>query len=121
MIDQGDGAHPTADPPTEFDVFELVLLRRPPDAQEIGEEAVAQLQRQHLGHLAAMKAAGHLKVAGPLSEPPDASWRGLCLYQVGSLEEARRLAETDPSVHAGRLSVEVMHWLNPKGTIAFRS
>jgi len=66
-----------------------------------------------------MKEAGYLKVAGPLGDQPDDSWRGICLYQVGSLGEARRLAETDPAVRAGRLTIEVMHWYTAKGACAF--
>ena len=30
-----------------------------------------------------MRQAGCLKIAGPLDDQPDASWRGICLYQVG--------------------------------------
>jgi uncharacterized protein YciI len=67
-----------------------------------------------------MKQAGHLKVAGPFSEQPDDSWRGLCLYRVGSLEQARRLAEADPAVRAGRLSIDVMHWYTAKDALSFR-
>jgi hypothetical protein len=38
--------------------------------------------------------AGHLKVAAPLDEQPDDSWRGMCLYQVGSVDKARRVTDT---------------------------
>jgi uncharacterized protein YciI len=111
---------PTAEPPTEFDVYELVLLRRAAVRPEIDEETADRLQGQHLGHFAAMKEAGHLKVAGPLDDQPDDSWRGICLYQVGSLDEARRLAELDPAVKAGRFTVDVMTWWTAKGAISFQ-
>ncbi len=62
-----------------------------------------------------------MKVAGPLVDQPDDSWRGMCLYRVGSLTEARRLAELDPAVRAGRFCVEVMHWYTEKGLFTFRS
>jgi uncharacterized protein YciI len=66
-----------------------------------------------------MKDAGHLKVAGPIGDQPDEGWRGLCFYQVGSLDEARRFAESDPAVRAGRLVVDVMHWYTKKGAVRF--
>lgn len=110
---------PTAEPPTDFDVYEFVLLRRPEGIAEIDDETAERLQRQHLGHLAAMKKAGHLKVAGPLGNQPDESWRGISIYNVGSLEEARRLAELDPAVRAGRFSVDVMSWYTTKGALSF--
>jgi uncharacterized protein YciI len=108
-----------ADPPEEFDEYELVLLRRgtnPPDLDDVDSEL---LQRQHLGYLGDMRARGYLKVAGPLDEQPDESWRGIALYQVGSLEEVERLAREDPAVKAGRLDIEVMKWYCAKGAVAF--
>ena len=110
---------PTAEPPSEFDVYELVLLRRAPEAPSIDDDTAESLQRQHLGHLSAMRDARHLKAAGPLDDQPDQSWRGLCFYQVGSLDEARDLAEADPAVRAGRFVVDVMHWYTRKGAVSF--
>jgi uncharacterized protein YciI len=116
----GSGDEPrTADPPAEFDAYELVLLRRPAAGPELDVETAELLQRQHLGHFADMRDAGHLKVAGPLSEGPDDSLRGICLYHVGSVDEARRLAELDPAVRAGRLEVVVMKWYTAKGALTF--
>jgi uncharacterized protein YciI len=117
MTDQPTPA--TAEPPTEFDKHQLVLLRRPADAPDLDPAEVERLQALHLGHLAAMKDAGFVKVSGPLEDQPDESWRGICLYQTGSLVEARRLAELDPAVRAGRLEIEVMTWLTPKCALRF--
>jgi hypothetical protein len=64
-----------------------------------------------------MTEAGYLKVVGPLEQQPDESWRGVCIYQVGSLEKARLLAEMDPAVRAGQLSIEVMRWYTAKGAL----
>jgi uncharacterized protein len=114
-----DGDARTAEPPDEFDVYELVILRRPVDAPDIDNATAELYQAQHLGHFATMKEAGYLKVAGPLDEQPDESWRGLCLYQVGSLVEARRLAESDPAVRAGRFSIDVMNWYTAKNALTF--
>jgi uncharacterized protein len=109
----------TAEPPAEFDVYELVLLLRPERRPEIDDETEERLQAQHLGHFAAMKEAGHMKVAGPLRDQPDDRWRGISLYQVGSLTEARRLAELDPAVRAGQFRIEVMSWYTAKGAVRF--
>jgi uncharacterized protein len=109
----------TAEPPAEFDVYELVLLRSAEKRPELDDATAELLQAQHLGHFATMKEAGHLKVAGPLSSQPDESWRGICFYQVGSMEEARRLAELDPAIRAGVFRVEVMTWYTAKGALRF--
>ena len=54
-----------------------------------------------------MREAGHLMLAGPFSEQPDETLRGLCAYVI-DLEATRALAATDPSVRAGRMAVDVM-------------
>jgi uncharacterized protein YciI len=109
----------TAEPPAEFDVFQLVVLRRPADRPDFDEATADLLQSQHLGHYANMMDAGLLKVAGPLSDQPDESVRGICIYQVGSVAEARRLAEQDPAVRAGVFALDVMTWRTAKGALSF--
>ncbi len=102
----------------EFDRFSFVLLRRGSRADEFGDDELEQLQGAHLADLAEMHQCGVLAVAGPFSEQPDETLRGFCLYTV-ELDEARRLAESDPSVQAGRLAVDVFNWSTRKGAIAF--
>jgi uncharacterized protein YciI len=63
-----------------------------------------------------MTEQGHLVVAGPFSDQPDETLRGFCLYRT-DLEETRRLAESDPSVQAGRMAVDVMAWWTVPGTL----
>ncbi len=63
--------------------------------------------------------AGKLLVAGPLDDQPDPRWRGLGLFRVESLAEAKRLAEDDPAVKAGRLEAVVMTWYTEKGAQAY--
>jgi uncharacterized protein YciI len=119
MTSEGHDMPPTAQPPAEFDTFQFIVLCRPEHRPAIDEETVDRLQGQHLGYLFAMQEAGHLKVAGPLENQPDERWRGLCVYRVASLEEARGLAEMDPAVRAGVLAAEAMTWLTPKGSLLF--
>jgi uncharacterized protein YciI len=109
---------PVLSAPAEFDRYTLVLLRRPADAPALPEEEIDALQERHLAHLSAMRERGALLVAGPFSNQPDDALRGMCLYRVG-LEEARRLAEEDPAVKAGRLAVDVLTWSTAKGALAF--
>jgi len=105
-----------ADPP-RMERYTLVILKRPANggAKVADPEA---LQRQHLGHLEAMARSGKLVVAGPFDDQTDQRMRGLCLYRA-SLEEARRLAQDDPAVKAGRLEVEVLSWWVEKGAMTF--
>jgi uncharacterized protein YciI len=108
------------EPPTGFESFELVLLRAAPDAPELTENETAALLRQHLGHFTTMHKLGLMKVAGPLRQQPEGSdLAGICIYQTGSVETTRRLAEDDPAIRAGDMVVEVMQWLTPENSISF--
>ena len=102
----------------ELERYSFVLLRRGPRAHEFSDDELDRLQAAHLAHLDAMKECGVMAVAGPFAEQPDETWRGFCLYTV-ELEEARCLAESDPSVQAGRLAVEVFYGFSKKGAISF--
>jgi uncharacterized protein YciI len=102
----------------ELESYSFVLLKRGPRALEFSEQELERLQEQHLGHLNAMHEQGSLVLAGPFSEQPDESVRGFCLYRT-NLEETRRLAESDPSVQAGRMAVDVMTWWTKRGSLSF--
>jgi hypothetical protein len=101
----------------ELEAFELVILRRPSDPRSYDEETLEPIQREHLAYDAALRAAGQVVTNGPLLDQPDPSIRGLAFFRTGSPAEARRLAEQDPAVLAGRLAIEVMTWWCPPGTM----
>ena len=103
----------------EFDRYSLVLLRRGPPARSSSRKtALDRLQAAHLAHLDAMRERGLLLSARPFRDQEDETFRGICIYRTG-LEETRELANSDPSVQAGRMRVEVVTWLTPAGEVAF--
>ena len=102
----------------DLEAFELVLLRRPENAPDYDEAELERIQQEHLAHHARLRDSGHVVTNGPVIEPPDPSLRGLTFYRTGSLEESRQLAEADPAVRAGRLTVEIMTWCCPPGTMS---
>jgi uncharacterized protein YciI len=104
--------------PRELEAYELVMLRRAPHPPEMDDDTVDRLQLEHLAHKDRLRAAGILAANGPVIDSPDASLRGISIYRTGSVDEARRLAEEDPSVIAGRLVVEVMTWWTAPGSLA---
>ena len=104
--------------PDAFDVYTLVLLRRPADAPELPEAELDALQAQHLAYRAGLRREGVLVVNGPLDEHSDPAMRGLSIFAC-DIEEARRLSDGDPSVQAGRLAYDAMEWWVAAGTLAF--
>jgi uncharacterized protein YciI len=104
--------------PDAFDVYTLVLLRRPADAPDLPEAELDALQARHLAYRAGLQGEGVLVVRGPLSEQSDAALRGLSIFACEA-DEARRLTDGDPLVQAGRLTYDVMEWWVAAGTLAF--
>jgi uncharacterized protein len=97
--------------------YELVILRRPTNATGYDDETLDRIQAEHLAFHATLRESGQVVTNGPVRDQPDESMRGLAFYRVGSVAAARRIAEQDPSVRAGRLVVDVMTWLCPAGTM----
>jgi uncharacterized protein len=110
---------PEAIPPDHFDEYQLVFLWSAHDHVELDSAVADRLQRQHLGHLEAMRDAGHLLVAGPLFDQPDPRLRGICIYRTGSNAKASELATSDPAVTAGQLEIEVMGWRTRPDALQF--
>jgi uncharacterized protein YciI len=104
--------------PDAFDVYTVVLLRRPNDAPEMPEHELDALQARHLAYRAKLRRDGILVANGPLGAQSDQSLRGLAVMAC-SLDEARRLSDLDPSVQAGRLAYDVFEWWVAAGTLAF--
>jgi uncharacterized protein YciI len=102
----------------ELESFELVMLRRPAEPTGYDDATLGRIQAEHLAYHDRLRAEGRVVTNGPLLDPPDPGLRGLTFYRVGSLDEARRLAEDDPAVRAGRLVVDVVRWVCPTGTMA---
>ncbi len=108
----------TAGDEMEFTSYSFVVLRAGPAWSDADTPENVALQAAHIAHLTALFEQGHVLVCGPFSDQEDASIRGICLYSV-PLDEARRLAEEDPRVQAGHLTVEVMTWWMQADALAF--
>jgi uncharacterized protein len=79
-----------------------------------GPEEAKKLQAAHLAHMTDQHAQGALLAAGPLGDGAG-DRRGIVVYRVKTMEDARTRAEADPAVKAGRLVVELHPWTVPKG------
>ena len=108
-------------PPTEFDTYFMVLLKRGPKADEISESDLQTIQQGHLAHLMGLMASGKIAVAGPFETQPDDELRGVVLFPGHmTREEVAALANEDPAVKAGRLAVEILKWWVPKGVLSWK-
>jgi uncharacterized protein len=89
------------------------FLKSGPNRGQDPEEA-KRIQAAHLWHMSDQHAQGALLAAGPIGEG-GGDRRGIVVYRVKTMEEARTRAEADPAVKAGRLVVELHPWTVPMG------
>ena len=68
----------------------------------------AKLQRAHLDNIIKLAEEGTLVLAGPFLE--EGELRGIYIFDVKTIEEAKKLTETDPAIQAGSLEMDLKLW-----------
>lgn len=68
----------------------------------------AKIQLAHLRNIMKLASEGKLIVAGPFLD--DQNVRGIFIFNVESIDEAKRLTETDPAIKAGVLEMDLRPW-----------
>src|SRR5687768_13007336 len=89
--------------------YVLAILKTGPKDSEIQGDARKALFKGHFDNMNRLAKEGKLAVAGPFNDP-ERKYRGLFILAVETVEEAKALAETDPTVKAGVLIVEYVPW-----------
>jgi uncharacterized protein YciI len=101
--------------PIKLTTAYLALLTRGAKWTPEKTPATEELQKAHIANIVRLADMKKLVVAGPFGD--NGQLRGIFVFKVASLEEARALTETDPSVKAGRLAIELHPWLVPEGVL----
>jgi len=87
--------------------YVMAFLKRGPNRDQDSITAV-ELQRAHLKNITKMAEDGKLVLAGPFFDEGEV--RGIYIFDVETIEEARSLTETDPAIKAGRLVMDLRMW-----------
>jgi len=101
--------------PIKLTTAYLALLTRGAKWTPEKTPATAELQKAHLANINRLAEMRKLVVAGPFGD--DGQLRGIFVFKVASMDEARALTETDPAVQAGRLAIDLHPWLVPEGVL----
>jgi myo-inositol-1(or 4)-monophosphatase len=116
VLAMADSGRPSSkgDPPPEFEMrtYVLCLIYRGPTPAADPEQS-KELFRGHMANIARLHEEGKLILAGPMMDKTDL--RGIFLFDLESVEEARKLCESDPAIQAGSLRVELHPWYSAKG------
>jgi uncharacterized protein YciI len=76
--------------------------------RDLDSTEAVELQRAHLRNIKRMSDEGTLVIAGPFLDGGDL--RGIYIFNVDSVDEARSLTETDPAIQAGSLKMDLKPW-----------
>ena len=87
--------------------YVMAFLKRGPNRDQDSATS-ADLQKAHLENINRLAQEGKLLLAGPFLD--DGEIRGIFIFDVESVEEARALTETDPAIQSGRLVMELHPW-----------
>ena len=90
----------------------IAFLKAGPNRSQSKEEA-EEIQKKHLAHLTRIYEQGKTSITGPFAS--DGEIRGIVIFNTSTMEEAKKLANEDPAVKAGRLVVEILPWWAMKG------
>ncbi len=108
------GAEDEPSVPDMAQYFVGLIYRGDKWTPEVSAETM-EIQKAHMANIRKLAGTGQLVLAGPFGD--DGKLRGLFFFDVKTMEEARKLADSDPAVQAGRLRVELHPWW---GTTALR-
>lgn len=70
----------------------------------------------HMANISRLAKAGKLALAGPFMQDP-AGWRGLYVFAVDEIEEAKALVATDPVIIQGEMVAEYHPWYGSAATM----
>ena len=106
-----------ANMPLQMNTVYLGFLKKGPNRKEGDDKdpAIQELQKAHLANINHLAETKKLIAAGPFGD--DGVLRGIFVFRVASLQEARELCATDPMVKIGRLVVELHPWNVPEGVL----
>ena len=88
--------------------YVIAFLYRGDKVADYSAEEKAKLQEGHMANINRMAEEGKLVMAGPFFGNEEL--RGLYFFAVESIEEAKALTESDPSIQAGVLKMDLKEW-----------
>lgn len=95
--------------------FVMAFLKKGPNRSQ-DSLARAELQAAHMANINRLAEEGSLILAGPFLD--DGELRGIYIFDVKTVEEARALTATDPAIQAGSLEMELHPWYGSAALMA---
>ncbi len=87
----------------------ILVILKTGDNKTASKEVSNEAFRGHMENIGRLVKEGKLIVAGPLGKN-DQTYRGIFIFDVPTIEEARELVTTDPAVKANLLAADLYEW-----------
>jgi uncharacterized protein len=97
--------------------YVLAILRTGPNDTTVKGADRTKAFEGHMANIGRLADEGKLAVAGPFGKN-DKTFRGLFILNTASVEEAQKLAETDPAIRAGIFVVDYIPWFGSASLMA---
>jgi len=90
-------------------MYVLCILKTGPNDAKVKGKARDIAFAGHMANIGRLADEGKLAVAGPF-EKNDLAFRGLFIFDVSKIADAKKLVETDPAVKAGIFKYDLIPW-----------
>jgi uncharacterized protein YciI len=88
--------------------YVMAFLLRGDSVSNYTPEQRSEIQSAHMANIGKMAEMGKLIVAGPFFGNDEL--RGIYVFDVQTIDEAKALTETDPAIKAGVLKMDLKEW-----------
>ena len=87
--------------------YVMCFLKTGPN-KSLAPDSVKKIVSAHLKNINRLSAQGKLAIAGPFTDGTELE--GIFIFNVTTVEEAKKLTDSDPGVQAGIFAVELHPW-----------
>ena len=88
--------------------YVMAILKTGPN-QSATPAQTDSLFKGHMANMTVLEKAGKLIVAGPFGKNNE-GYRGIFILKAATVEEARKMVDTDPAIKAGLLKADLIPW-----------
>ncbi len=99
-------------------MYVLCILKTGPKDGDFKGKEREDIFAGHMSNIGKLAEEKKLAVAGPFVSPNEKGYRGLYIFNVTTLEEAKTIVETDPTVKAGILIPDMSLWYGSASLMA---
>lgn len=97
--------------------YVMAFLKKGPN-KSADAETRNELQKAHLKNITRLAEEGKLVLAGPFFG--DGDLRGIYIFNVDNIAQAEALTNSDPSIQAGVLTMELKEWYGSAALMAIK-